>query len=177
MAIIKETIRSGGFHIYKFKRPPVAVRIFVFILSLIMEKITGIKKSAPGLRVGLFQMLTACILMLFSFRSAAAQDKKLVVRVARLQIDSARLESYKTLLKEAVETAIRVEPGVLNLYAVYEKDYPTHVTVFEIYASEDAYKAHLETPHFKKYKTATKDMVKSLELVEVAPIALGVKQN
>lgn len=108
-------------------------------------------------------------------QSAAAQDKKLVVRIARLQIDSAQLENYKTLLKEGAETAVRVEPGVLTLYAVYEKEHPTRVTVFEVYANEAAYKAHIQTPHFLKYKTATKDMVKSLELVDVTPIALGSK--
>jgi quinol monooxygenase YgiN len=58
---------------------------------------------------------------------------------------------------------------------VSEKDNPSHITVFEIYANEDAYKAHLETPHFKKYKSITKEIVKSLELIEVAPIALGAK--
>ena len=104
-----------------------------------------------------------------------AQDKNLVVRIAKLQIDSLQLDAYKAALKLHAETAVKVEPGVLNLYAVYEKNHPTHVTVFEIYASQEAYKAHLLTPHFLKYKTETKDMVKSLELVETVPIALETK--
>ena len=37
------------------------------------------------------------------------------------------------------------------------------------------YRAHLETPHFKKYKTGTQDMVKSLKLIETDPIMLGTK--
>ncbi len=114
---------------------------------------------------------------LFSSESSFAQDKNLVVRIAKLQIDSAQLENYKAALKEHAETAVRVEPGVLTLYAVYEKNNPTHVTVFEIYANEDAYKAHLETIHFKKYKSTTKDMVKSLELIPCAPIALETKSK
>lgn len=104
-----------------------------------------------------------------------AQDKNLMVRIAKLQIDSAQLENYKAALKLHAETAVRVEPGVLTLYAVYEKDHPTHVTVFEIYADADAYKAHLKTPHFLQYKASTKDMVKSLELIETVPIALETK--
>lgn len=111
----------------------------------------------------------------FSIKSASAQDKKMIYRVARLTIDSAELETYKALLKEGAETAVRVEPGVLALYAVYEKDHPTHVTVFEIYANQEAYEEHIHSPHFLKYKNATKDMVKTLELVNVAPIALGSK--
>jgi quinol monooxygenase YgiN len=104
-----------------------------------------------------------------------AQDKNLVVRIARLQIDSAQLDNYKSALKTHAETAVRVEPGVITLYAVYEKDHPTHVTVFEIYASQDAYQAHLKTAHFLLYKQTTKDMVKSLELIETVPIALETK--
>jgi quinol monooxygenase YgiN len=115
-------------------------------------------------------MSTLCL-----YESAFAQDKNLVVRVARLRVDATQLENYKAALKEEIETSVRVEPGVLNLYAVSEKDTPTQITIFEIYANADAYKAHLETPHFKKYKTYTKEMVKSLELSETIPIVLGAK--
>jgi len=107
--------------------------------------------------------------------SSFAQDKNLVVRIARLQIDSAQLENYKAALKIHAETAVRVEPGVLNLYAVYEKEHPTHVTVFEIYSNAEAYQSHLKTAHFLQYKTSTKNMVKSLELIETVPIALETK--
>ena len=103
------------------------------------------------------------------------QDTNLIVHIAKLQIDSAQLENYKTALKIHAETAVRVEPGVLTLYAVYEKDHPTQVLVFEIYANAEAYKAHLKTAHFIQYKTSTKNMVKSLELIETVPIALETK--
>jgi len=112
----------------------------------------------------------------FSFSSnASAQARVQIVRLAKLVIDSAQLENYKALLREGIETATRVEPGVLTLYAVSEKDRPTHFTILEIYADADAYKAHLQTPHFIKYKTGTKDMVKSLELVETVPLVPGMK--
>ncbi len=116
------------------------------------------------------------VMMALAFgMNSFAQNKDVVVRIAKLQIDSAQLENYKTALKLHAETAVRVEPGVLTLYAVYEKDQPTHVTVFEIYANADAYQAHLKTPHFIQYKTSTKGMVKSLELIETVPIALETK--
>lgn len=47
--------------------------------------------------------------------------------------------------------------------------------ILEIYADEAAYKAHLQTPHFLKYKNGTKEMVKSLELIEVTPLIPGMK--
>jgi 4-carboxymuconolactone decarboxylase len=45
----------------------------------------------------------------------------------------------------------------------------------EIYADTVAYKSHLLTPHFIKYKNGTKGMVKSLELVEADPLIPGMK--
>lgn len=98
------------------------------------------------------------------------------MRVARIVVDSAELESYKAALKEGVATAVKMEPGVLSLSAVYEKDRPTHITVFEIYADEKAYKSHIQTPHFIKYKNAVQHMVRSLELADVSPIAMETKR-
>jgi 4-carboxymuconolactone decarboxylase len=61
------------------------------------------------------------------------------------------------------------------LYAVAEKERPNHITILEIYASEEAYQKHIQTPHFLKYKNGTKDMVKSLELIEVDPLIPGMR--
>ncbi|MBS1600778.1 MAG: antibiotic biosynthesis monooxygenase [Bacteroidetes bacterium] len=130
-----------------------------------------------GLRHGLFLILAASIPSLLFFDRAAAQEKNKIVRLAKLQIDPAQLENYKTMLKEEIETSVRVEPGVLTLNAVSEKDNPTHITILEIYADQDAYKAHIASPHFLKYKSGTKDMVKSLELVETVPVALASKNK
>jgi 4-carboxymuconolactone decarboxylase len=119
--------------------------------------------------------LAAILLMLSTSEQAAAQQNKPLVRMARIVIDSTRLDAYKAALKEGVETAVRLEPGVLSLFAAYEKENPTHVTVFEVYADEQAYQAHLQTPHFRKYKETTKDMVRSLELIDLSPIGLATK--
>jgi quinol monooxygenase YgiN len=99
------------------------------------------------------------------------------VRVAEIEVDPIQLEVYKAAAKEIIEDSVRLEPGVLALYSVSDKDNPAHVTVFEIYADKDAYKTHLETAHFKKYKTATQDMVRSLKLRDTLPIALSAKSK
>ena len=71
------------------------------------------------------------------------------VRLAEVEVDRAQLESFKSAVKEGIETAVRVEPGVLALYAVSEKDNPSHVIVFEIYTDANAYATHLEMADFK----------------------------
>ena len=64
---------------------------------------------------------------------------------------------------------------MLALYSVADKENPSHVFVFEMYADVDAYESHLETAHFKKYKTTTQDMVKSLKLRDTVPLSLAAK--
>jgi quinol monooxygenase YgiN len=143
----------------------------------------GINKKTPKSQIDMRDYIILhkifILLMLTSVLcgSILAQDKKLVVRIAKLQIDSALMESYKMALKEEIETSVRVEPGVLALYAVADKSNPFSITIFEIYANEDAYNSHRETAHFKKYKTTAKEMVKSLELLNVVPIALEAKKE
>ena len=115
------------------------------------------------------------ILVLFCSIKSFAQSKPQMIRIARIVVDSAQLENYKAALKEGIETAVRVEPGVLSLNAVYDKARPTHITVFEVYTDTEAYQFHIQTAHFKKYKSITQPMVKLLELIDVDPIAMASK--
>ena len=108
----------------------------------------GLKESEMEVR----QLLLLSAAMLAIGAPGFAQgDKEPSVCVAEIETNLAQLDAYKTAVKEQVEAALRLEPGVLALYSVADKENPTHVTVFEIYADVGAYKAHLETAHFKNY--------------------------
>lgn len=120
-------------------------------------------------------IIASFILSIILYTTASAQQDNKKVRIARIEIYPAFLDEYKAALAEHAKAAMREEPGVLALQAVYDKAHPTQITVFEVYASEDAYQAHLKTPHFLKYKSGTLKMVKSLELVDVMPIAIEIK--
>ena len=120
--------------------------------------------------------LTSCLF--WADQRASAQSLRgPIVRLAELEIDPAQVEDYKAALKEEIEASIRLESGVLALYAVSIKDHPSQIRILETYADDAAYRAHLETPHFKKYKTGTQGMVKSLKLIESDPIVLGSKSR
>ena len=119
------------------------------------------------------KILAAALLLTINYY-AMAQDTK-IIRIARITVDSAQLAEYTTLLQEQMQAAIKAEPGVLS-YTVYaDKTTPYKLTIVEEYADNKAYLSHRETAHFKKYKSATINMVKSLELVEVNPL-LAVKK-
>jgi quinol monooxygenase YgiN len=110
-----------------------------------------------------------------SGRAAAEEVRGQFVVVAEVEIDPSQLESFKAAVKEDAVTAIRDEPGCLAFNAIFENDNPSHVRFFEIYADADAFKAHMESAHFKKYAATTKDMIKSRKRTESVPITLNVK--
>lgn len=58
-----------------------------------------------------------------------------------------------------------------------DKKDTSSITILEIYADTSAYQKHILTPHFKKYKDTVKDMVTSLELIDVNMIGFAKKPN
>ena len=119
------------------------------------------------------------VILLIALLSAMVSKSKInipqKVRLSKLVIDSAQLAGCKALLKEEIEASMAKEPGVLTLYAVFEKDKPTHLTILEMYATEEAYALHVKTPHFLKYKNGTLKMVKALQLIDTEPLIPGLK--
>jgi quinol monooxygenase YgiN len=124
-------------------------------------------------------LLTTVFLSIFNFFSltATAQVNTKMHRIAKIKVDANQLELYQVALKEQMNAAIQLEPGVLSYTVVADKKDANSITIFEVYASLEAYKSHIATPHFKRYKETVKDMVLSLELVDTELIARLQKED
>ncbi|MBC6999792.1 antibiotic biosynthesis monooxygenase [Cytophaga sp. FL35] len=94
----------------------------------------------------------------------------MMVRIAVLEIYPEHLQDYLTILKEEAEASVRLEKGVICIYPMYIEENENQIRLLEIYANRKAYEEHLNSPHFKHYKTATLKMVKKLELIDMKPI-------
>ena len=119
----------------------------------------------------------ALVLLCFSVAVLCQEPRTPFVRMAELQIDPAQLQNYHAAVKEEMEISVRTEPGVLAIYAVAEKENPTRLKFFEMYADEAAYNAHIQSPHFKKYVEITKKMITSRKLIDTVPIQLSAKSR
>ncbi len=93
-----------------------------------------------------------------------------ITRLSKIEVYPKYLAEYMKYAAEVGEISLRTEPGVLTMYAVAEKDNPCMITILETYASQDAYKSHIASPHFQKYKNGTLNMVKSLILSDQKPL-------
>ncbi|WP_413998224.1 putative quinol monooxygenase [Flavobacterium sp. W1B] len=110
------------------------------------------------------------ILTLLSIPNMIAQNNEMMVRMSEIEIDINFLPEYIKILKEEARLSVELEPGVISIYPMFEKDNPAQIKILEIYANRIAYEAHLKTPHFLAYKTSTLKMVKSLKLIDMESI-------
>jgi quinol monooxygenase YgiN len=134
-----------------------------------------------GLAIALFLLATAC------GQSSRPADRtpasvpdptaapnhradQMMVRISEIEIEPEHLEEYKAILKEEAAASVNLEPGVISIFPMYQKENPTAVRILEIYASRGAYDAHLKTPHFQKYKITTLKMVRNLKLIDMDAI-------
>jgi quinol monooxygenase YgiN len=106
------------------------------------------------------------MMLLVGHNAAFALQNQMIVRISEIEIHSHYLQEYYAILIEEAEASIRLEPGVISIFPMSQKEDPTQIRILEIYASREAYESHLKTPHFQKYKTTTLKMVKSLKLVD-----------
>lgn len=116
------------------------------------------------------------VVLAFSLR-AAEEPRAPLVRIAELEIETSQLDAFKEAVKEEMETSVRVEPGVLAIYAVAEKENPSKLRFFEMYTDEAAFKAHIDSPHFRKFRATARDMVVSRKLIETVPVQLSDKKK
>ena len=92
------------------------------------------------------------------------------VRIAELEILPEWLDAYLEAAGAVGAESVAKEPGVVCIFPMQKKESPTSIRIVEIYRSEEAYREHLATPHFRKYKEGTPHMIKSLKLVPMQPL-------
>ncbi len=121
-------------------------------------------------------MLMTGVLLTITLYSNA-QSSNSMYRIAKIKVDTNQLSAYKVALQEQMNAAIKLEPGVLSYTAVADKKDATQITILEVYSSQEAYQAHILTPHFKIYKETVKDMVLALELIDTELVVSAKKER
>jgi len=130
-------------------------------------------------RLGLHKL---CLIVLFGMMTAIVSGQEnesgnqayalenMMVRIAEIEVEADYIDKYISILKEEAEASVRLEPGVICIFPMFQKENPTQIRLLEIYADKAAYESHLQSPHFKHYKESTLPMVKSLQLVDMEAI-------
>jgi len=115
-------------------------------------------------------MLPVLFLSACATGSSRESGQQMIVRIAEIEVFPEHLDAYLSAAKDVGSESVEKEPGVVCIFPMQMEEQPTQIRIVEIYRGEAAYKTHLDTPHFKKYKTGTLHMVKSLHLTPMQPI-------
>ncbi len=116
-------------------------------------------------------MLAGCVSCGMAERAnTKGAENMYATRIAEIEVHPEWLEAYLAAAGTVGAESVAKEPGVVCIFPMQKKESPTSIRIVEIYRSEEAYKAHLATPHFRKYKEGTPHMIKSLELVPMQPL-------
>ena len=122
------------------------------------------------------KLILSLLISLVTMSVIYSQDaEQLFVRLVKIEIERGALTQYIELLNQQMNTAVKLEEGVLEYRVVNEKVNPHRFTLIEIYRDYDSYLDHIKTPHFLKYKTRSQEMVKSLELIDANLIGRSTK--
>jgi len=120
----------------------------------------------------IIQILFMIIVILAGSTPIMAQDlikdnnNGMIVRISEIEIYPEYLDKYLEYAKEVAQESVKNEKGVVSIYPMAVIKDNTQIRILEIYNNQDAYKKHIASPHFKKYKEGTLHMVKSLDLVD-----------
>lgn len=124
------------------------------------------------MKTKLLQLLVLFISLIstISCKEKTILSEDMMVRIAEIEIHPQFVDEYTLILKEEAAASVNKETGVIAIFPMTEVENPFIIKIIEIYTNEVAYKNHLETPHFKHYKTATLPMIKSLKLLDMDAI-------
>ncbi|EJJ6006816.1 antibiotic biosynthesis monooxygenase [Escherichia coli] len=89
--------------------------------------------------------------------------------------------AFKNIVLPEMAESLKVEKGVLAMYAATDSQTPNRWYFYEVYASEEDYQLHRQTPHFRDYLRQTTHMSARKNAIPVKPVFLrnkgGIKQD
>lgn len=100
-----------------------------------------------------------------------------MVNIAKVTVDPSKVEDYKSILKEEMETSLRLEADVYVLYAVSNNAHLNEFTILEVYKDQEAYDRHCRMPQMQKYFAKTEGIVLKLEISEVTLVIPGIRMK
>lgn len=71
--------------------------------------------------------------------------------MVHLQVKPENLERFMEMALENAAATRTTEPGCQQFDVLVDPDEPTRIAFYEIYDSKEAFEAHQQTRHFRKY--------------------------
>lgn len=121
-------------------------------------------------------LATALLFALGSSQDTMAIERHApIMRIIEFVLAADDVQPLLEAGRKNIAASVRDEPGVLSMHCAVDKDDPTKLYVVEVYRDQAAYRAHVESAHFKAFLAATQGKVISRRMTETQPAVLGAK--
>ncbi|MED0155358.1 antibiotic biosynthesis monooxygenase [Escherichia coli] len=108
-------------------------------------------------------------------------DERTINNLVIVEVKPEFQTEFKNIVLPEMAESLKVEKGVLAMYAATDSQTPNLWYFYEVYASEEDYQLHRQTPHFRDYLRQTAHMSASKKAIPVKPVFLrnkgGIKQE
>jgi quinol monooxygenase YgiN len=81
--------------------------------------------------------------------------------MVKLHVKPEKVDEFLPLLEENGRSAVRDEPGCYRFDISRDREDPSTIHLYEVYADDAALDAHREAPHYIKWRDAVKDMYRA----------------
>ncbi len=88
-----------------------------------------------------------------------------------INIDPERVDEFTQASFGDAEGSVRDEPECFRFDMLRDPEIPSRFYLYEVYRDEDAFQAHLETPHFLQWKSVVEEMFDGeLQILKMATV-------
>lgn len=79
------------------------------------------------------------------------------VIIVPIQIKAGFKEQFVEAMLDDAKGSVNDEPGCLRFDVIQDASDPNRIWLYEVYVDEAAFQAHLQAPHFIKWRDTVKD--------------------
>jgi quinol monooxygenase YgiN len=86
------------------------------------------------------------------------------VIIAEFEVKPGQLEQFLALASTDASQSVAREPGCHQFDVTLDREQPNRVVLYEVYADEAAFDAHLETPHLAAFRAGIESLIVSRQV-------------
>jgi quinol monooxygenase YgiN len=81
------------------------------------------------------------------------------VLIVEFDVKPEHIEKFRQLIDTNAHASVANEPGCLQFDVLQKADAPEKFMLYEVYASEDAFKAHMPLAHTQSFLSQAKELI------------------
>ena len=81
------------------------------------------------------------------------------VIIAEFEVDPDKIEQFLELARTDARHSVANEPGCHQFDVTLDREQPNRVVLYEVYADEAAFDAHLQTPHLAAFRAGIEGLI------------------